>query len=388
MPIHSTCKAKSSISLQCYSIEDSVRVNIGVHFKEIHMNGNYLLNYYHPLLEIKILQIENNNVLNKWKNISITNVMILNIIQSNISNLNFIQDEYLFILQKLNISMTNIRSLNDLNIFKAINLKILDISKTKITELKEVFFSSIRSLKLFRLENLNLQNIIGNPSKYFTKLKYLYLKYSFFNPQFIDKFLQTSKYLEQVESENFQLCCLSWEKIHKDLNCKPHPTGYLTCHQIIPSYFLKIIFILFGVMGFLGNSITIFIIKMSKKLSTLYRLCLSSGDLLSSIYMISIVFVDYHFSGVNFLKYEQEWRLSYTCSFLGILLNFSLCLSAFSILAIAIERYESVASVFKVPFMNEKRYFITLISLVLTTILSLLPIILYKNVGNNLTYQN
>lgn len=369
------------MSIDCFTNKNLSIINIDLALKRVELNGNFILKNSQTFYHLKVLSLKNNYVVSKWPTLFIPNLFILKIIETNLKNLSIIETKDYPFLQIINVSKTNINSLCFLNRIKARNLLYLDASNTKLKVLDEKCFRQSRSLVKLYLENINFQKISGSISRFFTKVEYLHLKNTFYSPNYISDLLNNVKNLKFIEGEIYHLCCLSWKIINKNVTCSPSPSGYLTCHDIIPTNILKYFCIILGIFGFFGNvSTLVFLRKMNKK-SLLYRICLTFGDLLTSIYMLTISVIDRYYSKETYLKYEEDWRYSFWCSFLGTILNFSLCLSAFAIFAISIERYESIANIFESPFMTRKRNLITGISVMICLLISLFPVLRYNNVS-------
>lgn len=205
----------------------------------------------------------------------------------------------------------------------------------------------------------------------------LYLKKTFFKAKFLSFITNHLVNLSQVESENFQLCCLIWKIFSENVFCRPSPSGFFTCKNIIPSRIMKILFWTFGILGLIGNLFSITLLLIKKMSSFIYRVCFAFGDFLTSVYMLVIAVVDLHFSEEKYLENEEEWRNGKLCSFLGTMLTFGLFLTLNSILLISVERFESISNPFNMPIIKKKQREITCFILVYSLIISTFPLMVY-----------
>lgn len=376
------CKISTLIYINCISNKLFQSIKIEENLKHVYLYGNFHLKNTFLLRNLNIFRIEKNDKIKKWKNISIPNILNISFVNNKMENIDFIKNEKLEYLQYLNLSKNPLKSIDFLNKILMKNLFLIDFSSTKINKINEKNFKNLNKLKIIRMENIQLKIIIKNPSKYLLKVEYFYLKNTFYPSKYIKNLMEFSKNLKFVEGEKFQLCCLLFKILkNKEIFCKPKPSDFFTCDNIIPTKFMRILFWIFGIFGVFGNIFSVIILLITKKKSKLFRFSLSLGDFLTSIYVLSIAIVDLKYSGESYLLNEEIWRESLSCSILGTLLTFSLILSSMAILFIAIERYESVKNPFSIPKIMKYKYFFFAFILFLSILLSFIPFIFYKNVN-------
>lgn len=378
--------------LKCYNIQNDLNENLLEIFDlleaknflyRISVNGNILLKNEYKILNIKVLEIQNNFLFEKWKIKIVKNLFFLKIYNSSLNEnheMFTIENDFLM-LQYLNISKNPVYSLKFLKFLKLKYLISFDCSETKLNFVKDEYFVEMTRLEKFKMENVTLIEIFGNLFKSIHNLKFLNLNGSMFPTKYIGNFLIRSSLLERIDSTKFQLCCLAWEiykKSFKSIDCYPHPTGFFTCHNLIPSTILRFTFWMIGIVGLLGNCFAIFRLLFSKKQSKLYRFFLSLSDLFTSVIILIIAAADVALSGQKYFKEEENWRTFWTCPLLRSIMTFSLLLSSFSILFITMERYETVHKPLKQPFFKRNSILISMITLLILSIISIIPLISFK----------
>lgn len=368
----------SEYSVYCKTGKDLNPLSIVNDLKKLVIDGDRLFNNSLIQNSLKVLIITNNNKLNLLKNLSIPNIIYFNLFKNNLQNLTFLRKENLLILQTLNVSYNPIKSLNFLINIRAINLLILDFSNTHIKIIRREHFQYSKNIRIFKLENCNVKIIEDGSLKYLSMVKNLFLTRTFFETRHITEFINNMHNLQTINSEIFQLCCLAWKSIGDNVKCFPPPSGFLTCKNIIPSIFLRIVFWIIGIFGIIGNSVSIIINIVFSRSSRLYRISLSCGDFLTSLYVFCIAISDEYFSGERYLIYEERWRHSLMCTILGTTITFALLLTINSVLLITIERYESISNPLVEPFFKKHSKIIIFFQYFILICISILPVLSYK----------
>lgn len=90
------------------------------------------------------------------------------------------------------------------------------------------------------------------------------------------------------------------------------------------------------------------------------------------------------FYSKNYFEYDEDWRNSIFCTFLGIFATFACLLSNFSLLVLTFEKFLIVSFIYQVKFLNFS--IIILITSLITSLsimLSILPIFFYQVKDNN-----
>lgn len=375
------CQISSGLNLFC---ENNNRktikfVNVENNYKKFQSNGGILFKKSNYLKFFTVVIIENNEFLFKSQKIVLNNIFILKILNSKIFNLSFIESEnFLFKLQTLNVSNCSLTSMKFFRTKNLINLINLDLSRTKINYFVENIFKNLPNIKLFKFEYSNLFSIHKKSFNFLNKLEEIYLKNTFFKAKYSIYFIKNLIKIKTIVSEKFQLCCLAWKIYGKNVVCSPKPSGFFTCKNLIPNFYVKILFWFFGLSGIIGNLYSFIILFYKEHSSFLYRLSIAFGDFLTSIYMFAMAIADQYYTDEKYLKYEEEWRNGMICSFLGTMLTFGLFLTLNSILIIAMERYESISRPFNIPEFKKKRYFITAMLFIYCFSVAVIPVFIYN----------
>lgn len=328
--------------------------------------------------ELTVLSIQFQDYFNETRFLQLNNIVSFEILHSKVSNFSVLNNlNNLSKLQYLNITNTSINTLDFLLKVKMFNLHIFDFSSTEIHNLKKYTFQNSPNMHTIRFEKCRFFSIEEDAFKYLNNVRELFMKDTNFEAKYAKRFINYLIHTQYIESEIFQLCCLFWKTFSSKISCTPKPTGFLTCQNIIPSLFLKSTFWTFGLIGVIGNSFSIIILICTKSASYFYRISLSLGDFLTSMYILSIAIADIYFSNEKYLENEENWRKGKLCSFLGTTITFGLLLALNALLLISIERYESVIRPLAIPKMKiyRKQLFTCMIICCLT--IAIFPLIFY-----------
>lgn len=177
----------------------------------------------------------------------------------------------------------------------------------------------------------------------------------------------------------FQICCIINRNKLKNVICTPQPSIFLTCDKIIPKNSIRYFLWFYGIIGFIGNTFAVYLVlKRERQSSRILRLCLSLSDLSSIFYILFVCIADEILKGDRYLLNERVWRYGIYCRFLGVFVSTSLIFSMFVVMGLTIERYQAIVNPFKRNFIKSNIHIYTGFGLILSILIGVLPIILYK----------
>lgn len=134
-------------------------------------------------------------------------------------------------------------------------------------------------------------------------------------------------------------CCIAKKHVNKLIYCLPKKFIMENCHKIIPSLYLEIFCLVFGIFCLFRNILLIFIRIFSKKSISfhLYYLNLNLSDAFTAVFLIIIYIVNSLQDPEAFLEVREIWKRSITCKFIGSSMNYSLISGLLTVLFITFE---------------------------------------------------
>lgn len=284
---------------------------------------------------------------------------------------------YSIILEYLDLSKNPLKNIDFLENFpKNSFLLYLDISNTNFKTIKFEYFQNFKKLKILKIMNCKL-NSIEIFKRNFKNLIELNLNNTEFPPEFQTVFVKSLNKIKIIFNKNYNLCCLAWFYFTKNVECQPSKSEFQTCSSLLGSSLSKLFFWLYGIFGFLANLFSLFFILQLNNKNQYFNILLIIGDLLSSVYILSIASADIYFKQ-DYLHFESKWRTGNTCKILGSLFSLSMLISGVSLLVITCQKYFAVKYPMKQFFpITYFRPFI-IIFLLTAIFLSTLPNFLYK----------
>lgn len=291
--------------------------------------------------DIVYLLIYNSTYKNFSSIFPLSNLIYLKLIKTNLKTLSEIFYYKKFLLQYLNISYNPCDSLIGYQFLP--NLMYFDISYTKIKNLRKEWFENLKYLKLLKMRNLNIKTIDKN---FLTENQVEYLdlsstKYSIINSY---RLIKNLKFIKNVKNDYYNLCCfVKYYQKNTFKNCIPEKSLINSCLNILESNISRIILWIYGITGTLSNVISIlFRFFCIKRPSHYFSLFMSVGDFLTGIYLILLGSIDISFRG-SFFENEYEWKNSFLCFFLSMLMNFSLLFSTSNLFLMTLDKYYSIS---------------------------------------------
>ena len=306
----------------------------------------------------------------------------------NLSNLTSISR--LLILDMSNCDITNIcRTFTAYSKFYD-SLKILDLQFNDITYISPKCFSQLTSLIVLNLRGNSLMSI-SDDSFQKAPLRWLIISYTNMyemSGQWLQHLgdimgidlrgvqiksfnLSPLRHLagvEEIMSEDIRLCCLLTDKGM----CKMINGKLLHCLRILPSRFLAPVLLTTAALLLLwvGLSVAVVVSMLysNRPVYVFTVACLMTGELLCSIYMLTIAAVDLYY-GKQYVLAGTSWVNSVLCHGLSVVISTGLSLSVITDSLITHLSYKVVMSmVFKEHYFQRKMKY-TLLSF------SLVPII-------------
>lgn len=309
------------------------------------------------------------------RKIHLPNLVYLDLKHNKITQLSNIIKSKRELLQHLDLSWNPIRKLINHSLIP--NLKIYDLSFTKIQSLNAEEFHILQKLMNLSLKGCLIQNIEKN-FLFLNRLKYLNLKATKFPIQSSLCLIEHLKDIEVIENEYFTVCCFA-RKLHPSSlkSCSPSKSLFNTCSDLLASKLLKFMIWMFGIFGVLANGFSIiFRLFHFTRFSHMFSVFMSIGDTLTGVYLISIGSVDIYYRDI-FYKYENYWVSSFTCKFLGSLMNFSLLLSTFNLFLMSFEKFYVITFTRYTVFANGFIIPLIVITLIFCCAIAVFPIIYY-----------
>lgn len=194
----------------------------------------------------------------------------------------------------------------------------------------------------------------------------------------INEFVSNLKKIEIFKSEYFSICCNLWKNVKTIKICSPSTSIFKTCSDLIGSKILKVIIWIFGILSVFQNLAAIFVYSRKTNLKiSFFPLCLTFSDLGIGIYLVCLSIKDLEYSG-NFFKYENIWIKSGFCTFLGLMMNFSLMNSSLSVVFISMQKYLAIKFPMNQLTSLNRILFILIFYVFLSLFLAILPYFLYE----------
>lgn len=299
-------------------------------------------------------------------------------------NLNFFKMNKLKMLQNLILVKNRIKSLKFLKNFESKNLMTLDVSFTKIEILEGDVFESFKNMKKLIISNLNIK-IIEKFDKF--RVESLILNKSRMNlMDFNENFIKNVSELKRIiGEESYIICCMAKEYVDENVECELNMGFFSSCHRLISQFSTRIIHWIFGIFGFIINSISFILSFTSKNHTKFFRIFLNLDDLIISSYILSLAVIDTIFAAkVDFLKSLINWLKSPLCDVFENLVTFSLVSSSGLFFLLVLSLYLMVINPFKKSILAKRPLIVILVFLFFTFLLSFWK--LFTEVIKNICY--
>lgn len=292
--------------------------------------------------------------------------------------LNSSENHRFLLLQYLDLSYNEINDISILNTIITSQLYYLDLSANPIKILVENLYM-IENLRIFKLAKIQILVINLNFLKTLKNLNELYLN-NIFNLKVERK--EDLKHLENLKKvvvESFRSCCLFQEFLPHPFQCNfRSKVAYNSCHHLLDDLAIKSLFWLFGIMGvFLNIFSFIAIFAAGKSTIRIYKFSITFMDLITSFYFLTIACVDQYYKGI-YMIHDEEWRESYLCKSLGIILQFTIIFSTIILLLLTKERSNAIINPFSISFIKRFRIFIISAAFFISAFLAFFPFLFKK----------
>lgn len=316
------------------------------------------------------LQVENSTFLKNDFFEYFPNLVILIFRQNFILNINqMLNRKMLKLLHILDLSKNSIEKLNFLKNFTTNTLIEIDLSKTKIKIILKEDINFLNNLKILKIRYCNLKRIEIN---HLRKLKEIYLEKSEYFHSDLIHIKNDLNYLNKFFSDNFAFCCILKKNYKKNFVCKPSVSLIKSCEKMIKNIPLAIFFWLIGIIGFLDNIATIYLTFAYINTSKIFRIVLSTADLLMSIYVTSISIVNSEFDD-SYIENDLKWRKSIYCRILGGIFNCSIFISYLFANLITLERYFTLKYPFKENIFKSHQIKLSVVGILAVFLFIILP---------------
>ncbi|XP_075680117.1 uncharacterized protein LOC113790232 isoform X2 [Dermatophagoides pteronyssinus] len=315
------------------------------------------------LNQLQILWLQQNQIImiNNDAFINLKNLDTLSLAHNQLTELN----EAIFIdlirLKSLSLAYNQLTIITEQQLYHMTSLAKLDLSFNQIEIIEPHAFQKIRQLRSLALQGNRFQKL---PHHIFNELKEL----------------------THIYFSDFRHCTYA-------LNvrvCTPRGDGISSVQHLLDSVILRIAVWIVAMIAMIGNCLVIIGRMMIHELNVVHSFFiknLAMADLLMGIYLFIIAYYDIKFRN-HYILFEEEWRLSWQCTFAGIISTISSESSVFILAIITIDRYLSVMHPFSIKrhsmsFAIGAMFFVWSLSI----ILALLPLIA-KRYFTNRYYGN
>lgn len=204
-------------------------------------------------------------------------------------------------------------------------------------------------------------------------------KLKFLLNEFNEKEFKHLKNLQILISSKRKFCCY-FENQKSLKSCTPkEKKGMSSCSELIKSNFLKVLLYFFSILTIFFNFFNL-ILKFHnfEQSNQLMKMTLNFADLLLAVYFLIIMIKDIEYSG-KYFKFDEEWRNSVLCKFLGVFASTGCLLSHFSLLVMTIERFLAINSKVQSRHLTMlKLFFIAIFLCLISVFLSIIPIFTFK----------
>lgn len=170
-------------------------------------------------------------------------------------------------LQILNLTNSGFSSLKILENSNSFNLKYLILKKTKIYQLKNEEFKNLKKLIYLDLSNLHIKKIGKQAIFALKNVEIIDITNGYFELEQSSLLIKSLLKLKKLISEQFKLCCFCTKYLKQKHVCIPKEDHFLTCHNIFPNIYLKILFWFCGIFGIFANIFAFQSVKKNTSLS-------------------------------------------------------------------------------------------------------------------------
>nr|XP_046918809.1 relaxin receptor 2-like [Dermatophagoides farinae] len=318
---------------------------------------------FFPLNQLQILWLQQNRIwfINNDALVHLNNLDTLSLAHNQLSELN----EAIFIdlirLKSLSLAYNKLTFITENQLNQMTSLAKLDLSFNQIVTIQSHAFNNMLQLRSLALQGNRFQKL---PQDIFNELKEL----------------------THIYFSDFRHCTYA-------LNvrvCIPRGDGISSVQHLLDSVILRIAVWIVAMIALIGNCLVIIGRMMMHELNVVHSFFiknLAMADLLMGIYLFIIAYYDIKFRN-HYILYEEEWRMSWQCTFAGIISTISSESSVFILAIITIDRYLSVMHPFSIK-RHSMSFAIGAMFMVwaLSIILALLPLIA-KRYFTNRFYGN
>lgn len=305
------------------------------------------------------------------------NIVYLDLSRNQLESINFITEiNKTLNIQYLDLSYNKFIINNEnvlINLKKLIYLKMNGIVIEKLTKkllnLKKLKILQISFTKLFSIDEYSFENLLS--------LEELSLNKTVLQKHLSSNLLKNLKNLKYLHSTSFYFCCLA-KKLNKNLKiCSPSSSLIKTCSDLIGNFTLRVIIWIMLICGLCGNTFVISIRILYYKPINIIYLGLHTSDLFFNIYLTIIAIIDQYYKG-NYIENDNIWRYSLFCSITGIISNFAIISSNFSLIIITLDRCFVVLYTLqyhKYFYKSVHFAFVTIFVNIISLILSIIPVL-------------
>lgn len=380
-PKNCDCSPKYTINCKSELLQKEIILNDLDHKSLTMINiKTYFLSVkdYKSITYLKILntKMEINYIIKKFPNL-----FHLDSLGNNLNKLNIQLNMNKLALNYLSITFNKILKIDKNTTLKYFPLLMyLNFTYSNLKYLPENLFKNLNHLKLLNMAFTNIKSIHKYSFIFFNNLTILNIsKTEFPNDYITYDLLRNMSKLSYIYSSIFKFCCLA-KSVYKQqlIDCEPSESLIHSCNDLLPSNFLKILVLLFGIIGIFGNILSLhFHVKNNRNGSKLFYLTLSFADFCTGFYIFIISMSDFYFRG-NYILHDFQWRNSVFCSIIGCFSSFSVIVSSISIALVTVERHFYISNPFKKFLTPNIKQIICLALILLGLILSLLPLLIYQ----------
>lgn len=302
--------------------------------------GNYEnnLNINQSSIYLLTLTIIDNNLFHKKGNYY-PNLIHLKLINNDLTWKSNILNKKQKLLESLILIKNPIFSLAFLKNLECKNLIEFEISFTEINSIFSNAFSQLNQLRLLRITNSRIKNIEKSTFLHLINLERIYLNNTKIPEYFFPSLSNQLKFAKIISGDYVNLCCFIWIKISFSTKCFPKNPSIITCLYLIKSKLQQIVFWFVGLIGSTTNLISlIMLLLLSKNDSQNFRWLMNLSNLFMCLYSLTLVLANSYYYGI-YIENQQNWKSSFICRSLGMMLNFSIILSPVSLLLMTLEKY-------------------------------------------------
>ncbi len=237
----------------------------------------------------------------------------------------------------INLSANSIRQIKACSFVHLFSLAKLDLSKNPLQYLAPYF--------MINTTNIHTLQLLENQIHHFGSVTFQVLQ------------------VRLILTQNYKICCVT----HPNTTCEAQPPWFMSCSDLLPTKYLKVLYCAISVVVFLLNAFSLISHPATRSRREAYLFLVvfvNITDMMCATYLLTIWISDLTFKG-TFVLWERIWRSGMTCHFaFAIIITYTVNIQ-FVLLLLSLSRMMAVIYPVQTPF-QQCDFVMKILSLLLT----------------------